>query len=156
MARLGGEASVELDVPIDRVWAVVAAVERAPEWQKGREQMNVRERDGDGRVLVAESVSDAKVRQVRSVVRFTYEEPTRLSWRQESGDAKALEGAWELADLGDGRTRATYRLEVDPGMMLGMLIRGPVEERLREVLVGARPAELAARLGGERMDAAGS
>jgi hypothetical protein len=31
--------------------------------------------------------------------------------------------------------------------MLGMLIRGPVEDKLREMLVGGRPAELAARIG---------
>jgi hypothetical protein len=31
--------------------------------------------------------------------------------------------------------------------MLGMLIRGPVEDRLREILVGGRPDELVARIG---------
>jgi hypothetical protein len=63
------------------------------------------------------------------------------------GDLKALVGAWELEDLGDGRTRATYRLEGDPGRVLGMMIRGPVEGRIREILVGGRPDELAERLG---------
>ena len=148
MGTLGGVASAEISAPIDEVWAVVEDVASAPDWQNGLEAMEPLERDGEGRVLVANSTSDAKVRQVTTRVRFTYDEPARLEWRQEKGDLKSLVGAWELEDLGDGRTRATYRLEGDPGRMLGMLIRGPVEDRLREVLVGGRPGELKARVEG--------
>jgi carbon monoxide dehydrogenase subunit G len=146
VAELGGVASVELDAPIEEVWAVVEDVATAPDWQHGLEEMEVLDRDGEGRVALARSVSDAKVRHVKSIVRFAYDEPARVAWHQEQGDLKELEGAWELADLGGGRTRATYRLHGDPGRMLGMLIRGPVEHRLREILVGGRPGELRARL----------
>ena len=41
-----------------------------------------------------------------------------------------------MEDLGSGRTRATYGLEVDPGRMLGMLLRGPAEGKVRDFLVG--------------------
>jgi uncharacterized membrane protein len=146
VGKLGGEASVEIDVPLEEVWAVCEDVASAPEWQNGLEEMEVLERDADGRVLVANSVSDAKVKTVSTRVRFTYEEPTRVSWSQEKGDLKSLEGAWELEDLGGGRTRATYRLEGDPGRVLGVMIRGPVEDRLRDMLVGGRPQELRARM----------
>lgn len=147
MGNLGGEASIELDAPIAHVWAVVEAVETSPEWQEGLNEVNVLERDGAGRVVRAETVSDAKVRTIRSTVTFTYDEPRRVAWRQDKGDLKSVDGSWTLEDLGGGRTRAVYRMEGDPGRMLGMLIRGPVEERLQQVLVGGRPAELAARLG---------
>lgn len=148
MAKLGGEASIEIDAPIDALWEIVEDVASAPEWQEGLEAMEALERDDAGRVALADSVSDAKVRSVRSRVRFTYEPPTRLAWRQEEGDLSSLEGAWELEDLGGGRTRATYRLEGDAGRVLGMLVRGPVQSRIREMLVGGRPAELRARAGG--------
>ena len=147
MGQLGGEASIDLEVSIDDVWPVVADVESAPEWQQGLEELRVIDRDGEGRVLRAESVSDTKVKTVRSIVRFTYEERTRVAWEQEKGDLKSVVGAWELEELAPGRTRATYRLHGDPGRVLGMVIRGPVEDRLREILVGGRPQELAARLG---------
>jgi uncharacterized membrane protein len=147
MGKLGGEATIELDVPIEQVWAEVVQVDRAAEWQEGLNEVRVLDRDGSGRVARAETVSDAKVREVKSIVKFSYSEPTRVSWTQEKGDLKTVDGAWELTDLGDGRTRAVYRMEGDPGRMLGMLIRGPVEDRLREILVGGRPGELAARLG---------
>jgi ribosome-associated toxin RatA of RatAB toxin-antitoxin module len=145
MGKLGGEASREIAVPIATLWEIVEDVATAPEWQDGLNEMHVLEEDGQGRVLLAESVSDAKVKTVKSIVRFTYEEPTRMSWVQEKGDLKSVEGSWELEELAPGSTRATYWLEGDPGRVLGMMIRGPVEDRLREILVGGRPDELAAR-----------
>jgi ribosome-associated toxin RatA of RatAB toxin-antitoxin module len=147
MGNLGGEASAEIDAPIDEVWEVVVDIESAPEWQDGFEDIEVLERDDEGRPLVANTESDAKVRTVKTRLRFSYDEPTLVRWELEKGDLKSLVGAWELEDLGGGRTRATYRLDGDPGRMLGMLIRGPVEDKLRELLVGGRPAELAARIG---------
>jgi hypothetical protein len=95
-----------------------------------------------------ESESDIKVRHVKAQVRFRYEPPTRLSWTQEKGDLKSVEGSWTLEDLGGGRTRATYALDGDPGRVLGMLIRGPVEAAARAMLVNARPGELKARVEG--------
>jgi hypothetical protein len=107
--------------------------------------MNVLDRDEQGRAVRVESVNDGKVRQIKSIVRFAYDGPMKLSWTQEKGDAKSVEGAWTLQDLGDGRTRATYDLEVDLGRMLGMVIRGPVEGFVRGMLVNARAGELKAR-----------
>jgi ribosome-associated toxin RatA of RatAB toxin-antitoxin module len=147
MGKLGGVASTELDASIDEVWDVVVDIETAPDWQDGFEDVEVLERDDEGRVLIAETESDAKVKTVRNRLRFSYEEPNLVEWRQEKGDLKSLVGAWELEDLGDGRTKATYRLEGDPGRMLGMLIRGPVEGQIRKILVEGRPGELAERMG---------
>lgn len=147
MGQLGGEASTEIDAPIEQVWQIVEDVPTSPEWQNGLEEIEVLETDGEGRALVVNSTSDAKVRKVTTRVRFSYEEPTALRWEQEKGDLKSLVGSWELEDLG-GRTRATYTLNGDPGRVLGMLIRGPVEDRIREILVNGRPDELKARVEG--------
>jgi len=147
MGFLGGVASAEIEAPIDEVWAVVEDVASAPQWQEGLDRMEPLERDAEGRVLVANSTTDAKVRQVTTRVRFAYEPQRRVQWTQEKGDLKSLVGAWELEDLG-GRTRATYRLDGDPGRMLGMLIRGPVEGKIRDVLVNGRPDELKRRVEG--------
>jgi carbon monoxide dehydrogenase subunit G len=143
---MGGTASAEIDAPLDAVWAVVEDVLTAPDWQGGLEAITALEHDREGRPTLVESISDIKVRQVKTQVRFSYGPPTRLSWSQEKGDLKSVEGFWQLEDLGGGRTRATYSLEGDPGRMLGMLIRGPVEAAARAVLVNARPGELKARV----------
>ena len=148
MVNITGSSTAEIDAPLERVWALVEDVESAPEWQGGLKSLQAIEHDADGRPTLCESQSDAKVRTIKSTVRFSYDAPTRLSWTQEKGEAKSVDGSWELEDLGDGRTRATYWLEVDLGRMLGMLIRGPIVGILRDMLVGARAGELKQRLSG--------
>ena len=142
MSTLTGSSTAEIAAPIDRVWAVVQDDESAPKWQGGMNGMRALERDDEGRATLAEASADIKVRSVKSVVRFTYAGPERLSWTQEKGELKAVDGSWQLEDLGDGRTRATYAIEADFGRMLGMLIKGPVEGVIRSMLVGARAGEL--------------
>ena len=148
MAHMGGSASEEIDAPIADVWAVVEDVLTAPDWQSGMVGISALEKDAEGRPTLVEVENDIKVRQVKSQVRFRYEPPMRLAWSQEKGDLKSVEGSWELQDLGEGRTRATYTLDADPGRVLGMLIRGPVEDLLRGQLVNGRPGELKARVEG--------
>ena len=142
MGSLGGSASTEIEAPLAEVWAAVEDVLAAPSWQGGLDESNALERDAEGRPTLVETVSDIKVRRIKTLVRFSYEGPTRLSWKQEKGDMKAVDGAWELEDLGKGRTRATFVLEADPGRVLGLVIRGPVEAATRAIFVNGRPGEL--------------
>lgn len=148
MAHMGGSATEEIDAGVEEVWAVVADVLSAPEWQGGVVGMTPLEHDDEGRATLVETENDIKVRTVKTQVRFAYDPPGRLSWTQEKGDLKSVEGAWVLEDLGDGRTKATYQLDSDPGRVLGMLIRGPVESAVRAMLVNARPGELKRRVEG--------
>jgi ribosome-associated toxin RatA of RatAB toxin-antitoxin module len=142
MAPITGSSTADIEAPLEEVWALVEDVTRAPEWQGGLKDIETLEHDGEGRATLVESETDAKVRSVRSIVRFTYEAPTRLSWNQEKGELKSVEGSWVLEDLGSGRTRATYDLKVELGRMLGMVIRGPLVDALRGMLVNARAGEL--------------
>jgi hypothetical protein len=142
MAHLGGSASSEIEAPLKEVWAVVEDVLSAPEWQGGLDAMTALEHDADGRVTMVEAENDLKVR--------------RVAWTQEHGDMKSVEGSWELEDLGGGRTRATYTLDADPGRVLGMLIRGPVEAATRAIFVNGRPGELKRRVEGPERDRAAS
>jgi ribosome-associated toxin RatA of RatAB toxin-antitoxin module len=146
MGKMGGSASEEIEASIDEVWAVVEDVLTAPDWQGGLVAMSALEHDAEGRPTLVETENDIKVRRVKTQVRFSYDPPTQLSWTQEKGDMKSVEGSWTLEDLEGGRTRATYELESDPGRMLGMLIRGPVEAAIRSMLVGNRPRELKERV----------
>jgi ribosome-associated toxin RatA of RatAB toxin-antitoxin module len=142
MASITGSSTAEIHAPIAEVWALVEDVPRAPEWQGGLKGIRLLERDGDGRAVLCETESDAKVRTIKSTVRFTYDGPSTLSWTQEKGELKSVNGRWELEDLGGDRTRATYKLDVELGRMLGMVIRGPLIDLLRDMLVGARAGEL--------------
>ncbi|HUO71105.1 MAG TPA: SRPBCC family protein [Solirubrobacteraceae bacterium] len=142
MGNITGSSTAEINAPLDQVWALVEDVEKAPEWQGGLKGLEAIERDAEGRAVLCESQSDAKVRTIKSVVRFQYAGPTQLTWTQEKGELKSVDGSWELEDLGGGRTRATYALDVDLGRMLGLVIRGPLVDALRSMLVSARAGEL--------------
>ena len=136
MGTISGERSVEIDAPMERCYEIASDIQNAPEWQGSLKDVDVLERDGERRALLVETESDAKVKTVRSTLRFSYEAPTAVHWVQEKGDTKSLVGSWTFEDLGEGRTRATYALEADPGRMLGMLLRGPAEGKVRDFLLG--------------------
>lgn len=146
MAAITGSSSAEIRAPLDDVWAVLEEVEKAPEWQGGLKALRALERDGKGRAIRCETETDVKVRTVKSTVRISYDGPTMLRLKQEKGDLKSLGGSWELEGLGGERTRATYTLEVELGRILGMVIRGPLVDLLRDMLIGARADELKRRI----------
>jgi hypothetical protein len=141
MTLIQGSASTEIAAPIETCWAVVLDLPAAPEWQSGLERLDVVETGDDGRPLIADTVTDAKFRKVACRVRFSYDEPRRLSFTRISGDVKVMDGSWELESLGPDRTRATYSMAVDPGR--GGLMAKPLEKALRPLIVGGRPEELA-------------
>ena len=135
MGKLTGNRTVEIDAPIEKVYEIAADLHRAPEWHASMKHVTVLETDAEGRATLVETTNDAKVKEVRSILRFAYPSATRMEWEQIKGDLKSLVGWWHFEDLG-GRTRATYNLEGDPGRVLGMLIRGPVEDKVRDFLIG--------------------
>jgi carbon monoxide dehydrogenase subunit G len=145
---MSGSASTEIDAPLEAVWTVVADVEAAPQWQKGLDAITVLERDADGRAVQCEMTTDAKLKVFTSRVRFSYASPSGLTWTQERGDLRSMNGSWELEDAGDGRTRATYTLDGDPGVLMGRFLKGALEEKLRAILIEGRPAELKTRVEG--------
>jgi uncharacterized membrane protein len=136
MGRLSGKRSVEVNAGRERCYAVAADIEQSPEWQGSLRRVEVLERDAEGRPALVQTESDAKVKTIKSRLRFSFEPPSRIRWVQEEGDTRSLDGSWVFEELGDGRTRATYALAVDPGRVLGMLLRGPAEGKVREYLLG--------------------
>lgn len=148
MPLISGESSTEIAAPIARCWEVVAAIDHAPEWQNGLERVDVVERDDQGRPVVCDIVSDAKVAKVHVRVRVDYDPPHRLSFtRVASDDVDELNGGWELEEVDAERTRATYRLAIDPGPV--PLMARPLVKALRPLVVGARADELARAVTGE-------
>jgi uncharacterized membrane protein len=134
MGILEASWEVEIDAPRERCYEIAADVASSPEWQGTLKEVEILESDGEGRPQVVETVSDAKVKDVRSRLRFAYDPPGAITWEQEKGEVKWLTGSWAFEELGADRTRATYGLRADPGRMLGLLLRGPVEGKVKELL----------------------
>ncbi|MFN8161664.1 MAG: SRPBCC family protein [Solirubrobacterales bacterium] len=145
MGILHADRSVEIAAALERCYEIISDLDSTPEWQESMISLEVLERDGHGRATLVETVSDAKVKQVTSQISFTYHPPDEMRWEQEKGETKSLTGSWKLDSLDDGLTRATYSLVVDPGRMLGLLLRGPVEGKVKEWLTKDATEGLKAR-----------
>jgi len=134
MGKIAASYTVEIDAPRQRVYNVAADVPGAVAWNPAMVSVEVLETDSQGRAALVETEADVKVKRSKSILRFSYNEPEGLNWAQESGEVKSVDGRWELKELDGDRTQATYALDIDPGRMLGMLIRGPVEGQVKEFL----------------------
>jgi hypothetical protein len=142
MADLEGSRTIEIAAPRERCFEVAADLDRVPEWHGSMTDIEVLERDDDGRAAVVESKIDASVTRLQLRLRFRYDEPEGLSWTRESGDLRSLDGSWRFEER-DGLTVATYRLEIGVGRRLAILVRtvrGPVRNRVESLLTD-RPVE---------------
>lgn len=134
---LEGEHATELRVGLDQAYAAIADVEGYPRWQSLVDNAEVLERDSEQRPVLVSTVLDAGIAKLRLVLRYAYDPPREVRFELERGDVRDLRGAWSLRG-DDGATTVTYRVQVDPGRRLGLLVRGPVADRLRaEVVDGA-------------------
>lgn len=134
MGMMHARHTVEIEAPRERVYEVAADVPGAVAWNPATEKVDVIETDREGRAELVEVEADAMVKKSKSTLRFAYDPPNGLSWTQEKGEVKSLDGRWELKDLDGERTEASYILDFDPGRMLGMLLRGPMEGKVKEFL----------------------
>jgi uncharacterized membrane protein len=135
MGVIKGDRSIEIDAPAERCYDIVSDIEKTPEWAKPLKSLKVLERDGEQRAVLVDTITDAKMKTVRAVLRYSFEPKRAVRWVQEEGDAASLSGSWTFEDIGGGRTRATYAIESDPGSLLGKVLRGPAETIVREMLL---------------------
>ena len=135
MGNLHASHTVEIEAPIADVWDVAADVPASIEWQPALITVDTLETDSEGRSVLVDTTSDARIKQTAQRLRFTYDAPPkRMSWVQEKGDIKSLTGSWEFVELAPNRTKATFALEADPGRVLAMMLRGPVEAKVKDFL----------------------
>lgn len=139
---ISSSASTEVNAPIDTVYRVVADAVNGRLWQPEIRHSSVLETGPGGEQVAVRSTIDLKIRTVEMVLRMTYQEPTTIAWTQEKGPMKSLVGRWELTPVDEDRTQATVHMTLDLGRALGLVIRGPLVDVLRERLVDSLPTKL--------------
>ena len=121
-------SSIVVDASPATVMDVIADFEAYPVWAKGVKVAEVRssfdgEQDGRAReVFFALDVSPVKDEYTLA---YQWDGDRQVTWTLAEGKMlKALDGAYVLQDLGDGRTEVTYRLALDVSIpMIGMIKR---------------------------------
>ena len=141
----------EQQIVIDAVprccFDAIVDYETFPDWQGTVQSAEVLERDGEGRGKRVRFTLDLKVRTVGYTLDYHYEPPSHVTWDLVEGDVRSIQGEFVFEDLGDGRTLATYSLDIDPGLPLPVqvsrrlndqVMRDSVEDLKRRVETLAR------------------
>jgi ribosome-associated toxin RatA of RatAB toxin-antitoxin module len=119
-------SSIAIGAPPAQVMAVIADLQAYPDWADGVKAVEVRTTTSDGRPEQVWFTLDKAPIKDSYVLHYTWENDRAVSWLMaERGTVlKGLDGAYDLADNGDGSTEVTYRLTVDISLpMIGMLKR---------------------------------
>lgn len=140
------ESSIRIDAAPVEVMAVIADFEAYPEWTGAVKEVEVRGRGSGGRPEQVWFNLDAGAIKDQYTLAYTWkgEEEVRWSLVEAEQIVKAMDGAYLLADNGDGSTTVTYWLAVDVKIpMLGMIKR-----KAEKVIIGTALKELKKRVEG--------
>jgi ribosome-associated toxin RatA of RatAB toxin-antitoxin module len=133
---------IHVDAPPARCYEVASDYARYPEWAKDVKEVEILERDGDGRGQKVQYRMAAMGRSIRVIFDYDYGlAPDSFSWHLVEGDMlKRLDGTYDF-DPDDNGTRVTYSLTVEVGVPLpgfmkrraaGLIIGNALKELKRE------------------------
>ena len=132
------EVSLDLDAPIEDIWAALMDMEEFPDYMSSVERISILE--DDGRTRTAEWSVLLRGSILRWTERATIDhERHQADFVQIDGDLSLFQGRWELADLGAGRTRAQLAVSFEIGIpllarMLNPIARESLQENTEEML----------------------
>jgi hypothetical protein len=135
--------TVEIEAPIEICFDAIVDYESFPAWQSAVISTEVATRTGDG---IGERVTlflSTKGQKVDYTLLYRYERPTLIEWDFVEGHGvDQVDGHYSFEDLGDSRTRATYKLGIDPslpvpGIVARRIHRSALESSVEELKVEA-------------------
>src|SRR5262249_55966678 len=133
------EHTVEIDAPIATCLAAIIDYETSPRWQSAVVDTEVLDWDTQGRGKRVRLFVDAKIRKVDYTLDYRYDQPQRIEWDFVEGNGiNDADGHYLFEDLGEGRTRATYKL----GLEVGIPLPGPVARRAHKSTLKASVEDL--------------
>lgn len=122
--------SIVINADPDTIMDVIVDLDAYPQWQSEIKEVEILETDDDGWATQARFRVDAMVTEVTYVLSYTYTDDA-VRWTMLEGDKiKRNEGSYELAEAGEGRTKVSYHLELEPGFKVPSMIRRQGEKRI--------------------------
>src|SRR5262245_33384901 len=147
------EHTVEIAAPIQICFDAITDYETFPRWQSAVVDTEVLDWDEQGRGKRVRLFIDAKVRKVDYTLDYRYDQPQRIEWDFVEGNGiNDADGHYLFEDLGEGRTRATYKL----GLEVGIPLPGPVARRAHKSTLKASVEDLKPEAERRAASAAGS
>ncbi|MBJ7356235.1 SRPBCC family protein [Nocardioides sp.] len=118
-------SSIVVDAAPEAVMDVIADFDAYPHWAKGVTTVETVVEGADGRAEQVFFALDVSPIKDEYTLAYIWEGHRRVTWTLVEGKMlRALDGAYELRDLGNGSTEVTYRLALDVSIpLIGMLKR---------------------------------
>jgi hypothetical protein len=131
--------NIAVDTSPECCWLVATSFERYPDWAKDVKQVEILERDSEGRGTKVEYRVAGLGRSIRYVLSYDYAEaPDAFSWTLIEGDVlRRLDGRYGFEADGNG-TRVTYDLAVD----IAIPMPGLIKRRAAGMIMGTALREL--------------
>lgn len=129
----GAQRTITINATVEKCWSVISDYERYPEFLPEVKKIRTFNRRG-AEVDVQYEAEVVKV--IKYTVHMKEEGPKKLSWSFIDGEfMKDNKGGWVLEDAGEGKTRATYNIAVEVGMLVPKtIINALVDTQLPKLL----------------------
>jgi len=129
----GATRSIVINAAPEKVFDVVSAYEKYPEFMKEVKEVKTSNRKGN-QVDVHYKVDLMK--SIKYSLRMTEERPSRVTWTFIEGEfMKDNKGSWVLEAAGEGQTKATYTIEMALGPLIPKsIVNAMVETQLPKML----------------------
>lgn len=127
------EGTIVVDAPPSRVMDVIADLEAYPEWAEVRSTRILERGAGGMATRVAFEIDVPILGRASYTLAYRYAPgDAGMSWvsTEAHGAVTSVAGEYLLADLDDGRTEVTYRLEVGLAALLPAVVRTVGQRRL--------------------------
>ncbi len=131
------EQSLDIDAPVDTVYAVARNVEEFPEIMEDLQSLTVLERSEDGNRTVTEWVG--LIREFKMTVKWTQEDvwdpvSHRDEFRMIKGDMDQMSGYWQFTPDGN-RTRFESVVDYEYNVpLIGPMIQALIKKKMTENL----------------------
>ena len=130
------ERTIIINTPVSVLYKVITDYEKYPEFLQEVSKVEIVSRTGN---IVRAKYTVKLIKTISYVIDLTENENMSVKWNLvESSIMKSNVGGWTLKDLGDGRTEATYGLDV---VVKGLFVPGSIRTKLTE---GTLPSTLEA------------
>ena len=121
------QRSIVIDVSADKLYDVINDFEKYAEFLPEVKKISVAAGPGDAKDVTY--TIDIKAKVISYTLRHTGTKPTKAAWSMTKGEMmKSNEGHWALKDLGNGKTEATYNID----LKLSAFVPGFIEKALAE------------------------
>lgn len=125
--------SIVIDAPVEKVWKAISDYDSYAQFLPEVKKIHTSGRKGN-EVQVHYEVEVIKT--IKYTLKMKEEPPKKVTWSFVEGEfMKDNQGSWELEPAGEGKTKATYSIDMRLGALVpGSIVKALVETNLPKML----------------------